>query len=77
MDMIRQYLRITGEIIQDPDPNAAPGVTTSTPPFLLGAKSEMSLIVACELMRYNVMWGPVIKSFMCPMEGLKEEQEGW
>ena len=74
--MISQNLRIPGERIQDPDPNAAPGVTISTPPFVLGAKSEMRLITACELMRHNVRWSPVIRSFNEPMEGLKDSQEG-
>ena len=52
--MISQNLKMPGEKIQDLDPNAAPGVTMSTLPFVLGAKSEMCLIAACELIRCNV-----------------------
>ena len=34
-----------------------------TPPFVLGAKSEIRLIAACDLMRCNVRRSPVMRSF--------------
>ena len=74
--MISQNLRMPRERIQDLDPNAAPGVTISTPPVVLGANSEIRLIAACKLMRYNARWSPVIRSFKGPMEGLKQSQKG-
>ena len=37
--------------IQAPDPNSALGATMTTPTFILGAKSQMRLIEACDLMR--------------------------
>lgn len=39
MAMISQNLKRHGGRIQDPDPNASPGSTIPTPPFVLGAKS--------------------------------------
>ena len=74
MTTISQNLRSPGGCTPDPDPNAAPGTTIPTPPFMFGAKSQMRLIAACELMRYyetvgrslsvaNIRWNPVIRNF--------------
>ena len=85
MAMIIQNLRRPGGRIQDPDQNATPGATMPTPPFILGANSQMRLIVACDLMRCYETVGrslsckhkvePCDKELQVPMEGLKESQE--
>ena len=51
MSMISQNLRRPGGRIQDPDLNAAQGATIPTLPFMFGAKSQMRLIAACDLIR--------------------------
>ena len=73
MAMISQNLK-TPRGVQDPDPNAATGATIPTPSFTFGAKSQMCLIAACDLMRHyktfghslsvtNIRWSHVIRSF--------------
>ena len=43
----------------DPDPNAASGATIPTPPFVLGAKSQLRLAASAHLMRfYNTVGRP-------------------
>jgi hypothetical protein len=51
------------------------GAMIPTPPFVFGAKSQMRLLAACDLVRYyetigpeittnnNIGWDPVIKNF--------------
>ena len=71
MAMINQSLRRPGGRTQDPDPNTTSGATIPTPPFMLGAKSQMHIIAACDIMRHyetigcslsvsNIRWSPVI-----------------
>ena len=38
--------------VPDPNPGAAPGAMTPTPPFTFRAKSQHHLGVACELVQY-------------------------
>ena len=58
----------------DPSPLAAVGATIPTPPFIFGAKSQMRLKVAYDLIRYydttgrpltatNIQWDPVMSRF--------------
>ena len=86
MAVISQNLRRPGGRIPDPDPNAAAGATIPTPPFILGAKSQMRLIAACDLMRYyetvgrslsvaNIRWNPVIRSFKDQWKALKSRRK--
>ena len=35
--------------IPDPTPNAAPGATIPTPPFVFGANSQKRLLAACDI----------------------------
>jgi len=86
MAVISQNLRRPGGRIPDPDPNAAAGATIPTPPFILGAKSQMRLIAACDLMRYyetvgrslsvtNIKWNPVIRNFQDQWKALKSRRK--
>ena len=74
IDCISNNLRKSGGREPDPDPNAAPGSAIPAPPFIFGAKSQMRLASACDLVRYyemvgrmitvdNMRWNPVIKNF--------------
>ena len=85
--MISQNLRRPGGRIQRPDPNAAPGATTPTPTFMLGAKSQVRLTAARNLIRHyetvgrrlsvaNTRWSPVTRIFKDRWKPLKEPQEG-
>ena len=81
--------RPTGRI---PDPNAGQpggpplGTTISTPPFVLGAKSQQRLIAAADIVRYydacgrpltaaNLQWTPVVRTFQANWEALTSKAE--
>ena len=46
---IASNIRRPGGRIPDPTPSAPPGATIPTPPFVFGAKSQMRLEAACDL----------------------------
>ena len=71
----------------NPDPNAAQGATIPTPPFIMGAKSQLRLTVAANIIRYydaigrptsaaNMQWNPVLRSFKEHWEALEERKDG-
>ena len=74
LSQIAENLRRPGGRIPDPSPLAAVGATIPTPPFIFGAKSQMRLKVACDLIRYydttsrpltaaNIQWDPIMSRF--------------
>ena len=74
LSQIAGNLRRPGGRIPDPTHGAAAGATIPTPPFVFGAKSQMRLRVACDLIRYynttsrpltaaNIQWDPVMSRF--------------
>jgi hypothetical protein len=80
LKQVADNLRRPGGRVPDPDPGAAAGAMIPTPPFVFGAKSQMRLLAACDLVRYygtvgreitaaNVHWDPVIKTVL-PLAGL-------
>ena len=71
----------------DPNPNAPPGATIPTPPFVMGAKSQLRLTAAVKLVRYydtvgrpitaaNMQWNPIIKSFNEHWKALEDRKDG-
>ena len=48
---VAENLRYPCGYVADPDPNANPGATIPTPPFIFGAKSQLRLNAATELVR--------------------------
>ena len=74
LSQISENLRRPGGRIPDPSPLANAGATIPTPPFVFGAKSQMRLKVACDLVKYynttgrpltasNIQWDPVMSRF--------------
>lgn len=74
LKQVAENLRRPGGRVPDTDPGAAPGATIPTPAFVFGAKSQMRLLAACDLVRYyetvgrdntvgNIRWDPVVKNF--------------
>ena len=74
LKQVADNLRRPGGRVPDPDPGAAAGATIPTLTFVFGAKSQMRLLAACDLVRYyetvgreitpqNIRWDPVIKNF--------------
>ena len=60
LSQIADNLRRPGGRIPDPTPGVPAGTMIPTPPFIFGAKSQMRLRVACDLIRhYNIMICPV------------------
>ena len=52
LKQIADNLRRPGGRIADPSPGAGAGATIPTPPFVFGAKSQMRMEVACNLIRF-------------------------
>jgi hypothetical protein len=74
LKQVADNLRRPGGRVPNPDPGAVAGAMIPTPPFVFGAKSQMRLLAACDLIRYydtvgreittnNIRWDPVIKNF--------------
>ena len=74
LKQVADNLRRPGGRVPNPDPGAAAGAMIPTPPFIFGAKSQMRLLAACDLVQYyetvgreitmgNIHWDPVIKNF--------------
>jgi hypothetical protein len=87
IEQIAANLRRPAGRIPDPSPGAAAGATIATPPFPLGAKAQMRLIVATELVRYyvtvgrnitagNIQWNQVMKNFSEQWKALKDKKGG-
>ena len=87
LQLVTDNLRKPGGRIPDPDPNAVPGATIPTPPFIFGAKSQKRLLVATDLVKYyqttgreltaaNIRWFNVMKNFELQWKALKAKQAG-
>ena len=86
MKQISDNLRRPGGRIPDPNPAAGAGATILTPPFIFGAKSQLRLLAACDLLRYyetvgrtetptNIRWNPVIKNFSQQWKSLLDHRK--
>ena len=86
LQQIASNLRRPGGRIPDPDPNAPRGATIPTPPFVFGAKSQMRLGVACNLVRFyetigrpltasNISWNPIMSRFGEIWKSIKEKRQ--
>ena len=86
LQQLADNLRRPGGRVPDPNPNAAPGATIPTPPFVFGAKSQKRLLVACNLVRYydtvgrplsaaNLQWNTVMKNFEIQWKALKDRKD--
>ena len=86
LQQLADNLRKPGGRIADPNPNAAPGATISTPAFTFGAKSQKRLTVACDLVRYyqtvgreltsaNIQWNHVMSNFEIQWKALKKKKD--
>ena len=82
MKQVAENLRRPGGRVADPDPNSAAGATIPTPPFTFGAKTQLRLNAATEIVRYyetvgreltaaNLQWHSVIKNFDVHWKALK------
>ena len=76
---ITENLRKPGDRIPNPDP----GATIPRPPFVFGAKSQMRVLAACDLIRFyvtigrmltagNIRWDPIIKDFKIQWKALED-----
>ena len=72
--------------VPDPDPEAEPDATVSTPLYEFGSTSFSRLVVACDLVRYyvttgrdltpaNMQWNQVMKNFEVEWKDLKTHQK--
>ena len=86
IEQIAANLRRPAGRIPDPNPAADVGATIPTPPFVFGAKSQMRLIVATDLIRYyvtvgrnntagNLQWTPVMKNFAEQWKALEDKKK--
>ena len=87
LQKVADNLRRPGGRVPDPTPNAAPGASIPTPPFVFGAKSQKRLLSACDIVRYyettgraltatNIAWNTVIKNFAEQWKALKDRKVG-
>ena len=83
---ISENLRRPGGRVPDTTPGAAVGATVPASPFVFGAKSQIRLAAACDLVRYyqmvgreltvnNIKWDPVIKNFRDQWKALKDRRK--
>ena len=83
---ITENLRKPGDRIPNPDPGADPGATIPRPPFVFGAKSQMRVLAACDLIRFyvtigrnltagNIRWDPIIKDFKIQWKALEDRKK--
>jgi hypothetical protein len=84
---ITANLRRPAGRVADPNPEAVDGATVPTPPFVFGAKSQQSLIVAAQLVWYyemagrnttvgNLQWTNVMKNFSEQWKALENKKSG-
>ena len=52
LQQLADNLRCPGGCVPDPNPTAQIGSTIPTPPFVLGAKSQRRIAVACDLVKH-------------------------
>ena len=57
LKQVASNLRRPGGRVSDPNPGADPGATIPTPSFVFGAKSQLRLSAAADLLRYYEMVG--------------------
>ena len=85
---VADSIRRLGGRIPDPTPNAEPGETIPTPPFVFRSKSQKGLLAACEIVRYykttgrgittaKISWNTVIKNFEAQWKALKKRKKGY
>ena len=88
INQVADSLRRPGCRIPDPTPNAEPGATIPTPPFVFRSESQKGLLAACEIVRYYKTTGrgittakisrnTVIKNFEAQWKALKKRKKGY
>ena len=86
LQQLADNLRKSGGRIADPNPNAALGATIPIPAFTYGDKSQKSLTVACDLIRFyqtvgrdltaaNIQWNQVMRNFEIQWKALKDSKD--
>ena len=86
LQQLADNLRRPGGRVPNPDPGAAVGSTIPTPAFVFGAKSQIRLGIACELVQYyntvgrdltavSMRWNNVIKNFKIQWKALKTKRD--
>ena len=86
LSQIAENLRRPGGRIPDPNPAAPTGTSIPSPPFVFGAKSQMRLRAACDLIRCyrmtgrtltatNIQWDPVMSRFKELWNAIKERRK--
>lgn len=86
IQVVAESLRRPGGRVPDPAPGAVAGATIPTPPFTFGAKSQIRLLAACDIVRYyettgrnhtvaNLNWSTVIKNFSQQWKSLKDRKK--
>lgn len=86
LQQLADNLRKPGGRVQDPNPAAVAGATIATPAFVLGAKSQIRLAVACEMVRFydtvgrpltpgNMQWNQVGHNFQIQWKAIKDRKK--
>lgn len=86
ISMVAENLRRPGGREPNPDPNAAPGSTISTQPYVFSAKSQQRLLAAANAVRYyedtgraltaaNLRYDPVIRNFQEQYKALQQRKK--
>ena len=81
--MVAENLRRPGGREPNPDPNAAPGSTIPTQPYIFSAKSQQRLLAVTNIVRYyqdtgrtltagNIRYDPVVRNFQQQYKALQE-----
>ena len=87
IQQVADSLRRLGGSIPYPTPNAAPGATIPTPPFVFGENSQKRILTAGDIVRYydttrrgiatsKISWNTVIKNFEAQWKAIKELNKG-
>jgi hypothetical protein len=82
--MVAENLRRPGGREPNPDPNAAPGSTIPTQPYVFSAKSQQRLLAVSNIVRYyqdtgrnltaaNIRYNPVVRNFQEQYKALEEQ----
>ena len=85
LQQLADNLRRPGGCVPDPNLGAPAGATIPTPPFVLGAKSQKRIAIACDLVRFyatvghdltaaNLQWNTIMKNFEIQWKALKERK---
>ena len=86
LKLLSDNLRRPGGMVPDPAPNAQAGAMVPAQPFVFGAKSQLRLKGAMYLVKFyqtvgrpltpaNIMWDPIIKTFMEHWNELKDRKD--